>query len=87
LDNQGLIPGRRRNFFSSPPHPDQLWRPPASYSLKALSLVVKQSGHETDHSPPSRAEDKNAQGYTSTFPRLQGMVISLAQDTYSWCST
>jgi hypothetical protein len=27
LDNWGLIPGRGREFFSSPPHPDQLWGP------------------------------------------------------------
>jgi len=29
---------------------------------------VKQLGHEADHSPPSRAEVKNAWSYTSTRP-------------------
>jgi len=28
LNNQNLIPGRGRDFFSSLPHPDQLWSPP-----------------------------------------------------------
>jgi len=31
-------------------------------------LGVKWLGHETGHSPPSRAEVKNAQSYTSTPP-------------------
>jgi hypothetical protein len=29
-------------------------------------MVVKWLGHETDHSPPSNAEVKNAWSYTST---------------------
>jgi hypothetical protein len=31
---------------------------------RALSLGVKRLGHETDHSPPSVAEVKNAWSYT-----------------------
>jgi len=42
----------------------------------ALSLGVKRLVCETDHSPPSTAEVKNAWRYTSTFPiRLM-----------TWCS-
>jgi len=33
--------------------------------------------YETDHSPPSSAEVKNAWSYTSTTPvRLRGVVLS-----------
>jgi hypothetical protein len=32
----------------------------------AISLEVKRSGRETDHSPPSKAEVKNVWSYTST---------------------
>jgi len=43
----------------------------------ALSLGVKQLGHEADHSPPSSAEVKNAWSYTSTQPIcLHGVVLS-----------
>jgi hypothetical protein len=34
-------------------------QPPLRWVPGALSLVVKQPGHETDHSPPSNAEVKN----------------------------
>jgi hypothetical protein len=42
---------------------------PASYPVGtrvSLSLGVKQVGYETDHSPPSSAEVKNAWSYTPT---------------------
>jgi hypothetical protein len=42
---------------------------------RALSLGVKQLGHETDYSPPSYAEVKNAWSYTST-PQYIFMVYS-----------
>jgi hypothetical protein len=42
-----------------------------------LSLGVKRSGREADHSPPSSAEVKNAWSYTSTPSlRLHGVVLS-----------
>jgi hypothetical protein len=51
-------------------------QPPIQWVLGALSLVVKQLGHEVDHSPPSSAEVKNAWSYTSTPPiRLHGVVL------------
>jgi hypothetical protein len=39
--------------------------------------VVKRSGREADHSPPSIAEVKNAWSYTSIPPiSLHGVVLS-----------
>jgi hypothetical protein len=52
-------------------------QPPTQWVLVALSLGVKQLGHEADHSPPSRAKVRNAQSYTSTQPLcLHGVVLS-----------
>jgi hypothetical protein len=43
----------------------------------ALSLEVKQPGHEANHSPPSTAKVKNVWSYTSAPPIcLHGMVLS-----------
>jgi hypothetical protein len=48
-----------------------------SVGPRALSLGVKRSEREADHSPPSSAEVKNASSYTSTPPiRIHGMVLS-----------
>jgi hypothetical protein len=41
-------------------------QPPIRCVPGALSLAVKLSGRENDHSPPSSAEIKNAWSYTST---------------------
>jgi hypothetical protein len=58
------------NFISAPIH----WVP------RALSLGVKQPGHEADHSPPSSVEVKNVWSYTSTPPiHLHGVVLSWAE--------
>jgi hypothetical protein len=52
-------------------------QPPIQWVPGALSLGVKQLGHEADHSPPSSAKVKNAWSYTSTPPvRLHGVVLS-----------
>jgi len=60
-----IFPGGSATEFFSLCHPIQTISEahPASYSMimKALSLGVKQPGHDTDHSPPSSAEVKNAQ--------------------------
>jgi hypothetical protein len=45
VDGWDLIPSRGTRFFYPPQHPDWLWG--------------KQPVHETDHSPPSSAKDKN----------------------------
>jgi hypothetical protein len=36
----------------------------------SLSMVIKQPGHEADHSSPSSAEVKNAWNYTSIPPYI-----------------
>jgi hypothetical protein len=41
-------------------------QPPIQWVPGPLSLEVKRSGRESDHSPPSSAEVKNAWSYTST---------------------
>jgi len=52
-------------------------QPPIQWVPGALSLGVKQLGHDADHSPPSSTEVKNAWCYTSTPPiRLPGVVLS-----------
>jgi hypothetical protein len=52
-------------------------QPPIQWVLGALSLGVKRSGREADHSPPFSAEVKNVWSYTSTPPiRLHGVVHS-----------
>jgi hypothetical protein len=46
----------RQWFFFSPQSPDWCWsliQPPTEWVLGTLSLWVKWSEHETDHSPPS----------------------------------
>jgi hypothetical protein len=55
-----------------------------------LSMWVKQSGHEADHSPPPSAEVKNAWSYTSIpqyvfmawYLMKHDMVFSYAQGLY-----
>jgi hypothetical protein len=52
-------------------------QPPIQWVPGALSLGIKQPGHEADHSPPPSAEVKNVWSYTSTPPiRLRGVVLS-----------
>jgi hypothetical protein len=52
-------------------------QPPIQWVPGAPSLGVKRPGREVEHSPPSRAEVKNAWSYTSTLPvRLHGVVLS-----------
>jgi hypothetical protein len=52
-------------------------QPPIQWIPGILSLGIKQSGREADHSPPSSAKIKNVWSYTSTNPiRLNGVVLS-----------
>jgi hypothetical protein len=51
---------------------------PIQWVKGAPSLGVKRPGRKAKHSPPSRAEVKNAWIYTSTSPiRLYDVVLSL----------
>jgi hypothetical protein len=45
-------------------------QPPIQWEPGALSLVAKRPERESDHSPPSSAEVKNAWSYTSTPQRV-----------------
>jgi hypothetical protein len=57
-------------------------QPPNQWAPGGLSLGVMRPGRETDHSPPSSAEVKNAWSYTSTPPIcLHGVVISQSTGT------
>jgi len=52
--------------------------------LGLLSPGVNRPQRAADHSPPSRAEIKNAWSYTSTSSiRQHGMVFSYAQGQYT----
>jgi hypothetical protein len=86
LDDRGSrvrFPAGARNFSlhhrvqnGSGAHSDSysMWVP------GALSLGVKRTGRETDHSPPSRAQVKYAWSYISTPPiRLHEVVLSWAR--------
>jgi hypothetical protein len=50
---------------------------PIQWVQRALSLGVKRLDRETDHSPPSSAEVRNAWSYISTPQiRLHGVMLS-----------
>jgi hypothetical protein len=52
-------------------------QPPIQWVLVALSLQVKQRGHEADYSPPSSAEVKECMElYLHSPIHLNGMVLS-----------
>jgi hypothetical protein len=55
-------------------------QPPIQWVPGALSLGVKRSGHEADHSPLFSAEVKNARSYTST-PLYIFMALCLVKHT------
>jgi hypothetical protein len=73
LDVQGSIPDRSKGFFSDPQCPDWLMQPPTHQVQGALSLGIKQLGHEADHSFPFSAEVNNG-GAISALPHIS-----------SWC--
>jgi hypothetical protein len=73
----GSISGGGREFFLSLPRPDHSGAHLTSYPMgTGVSLGVKRPGRETDYSPPSTAEIKNAWSYTSTPIRIRGVVLS-----------
>jgi hypothetical protein len=82
-DNQRTLSLRQRVQTGSGAHP-------ASYLMAAgsSSLRVKRSGRETDHSPPSGAEVKNAWSYTSTHPYVftAWCLIKHGESLWMWDS-
>jgi hypothetical protein len=51
-------------------------QPPTQWVQGALSLRVKEPGHEADHSPPSDAIVKNVELYLQSPIPLHGVVIN-----------
>jgi hypothetical protein len=52
-------------------------QPRVQWIAGTVSLGVKRTGREADHSPPSSDEVKNAWSYTCTLPmHLRGVVLS-----------
>jgi hypothetical protein len=51
-------------------------QPPMQWVTGALPMVVKRSGSEADHSPPSSAEVKNTWSYTSTPPNTTSWRVA-----------
>jgi hypothetical protein len=49
-------------------------QPPYQWVPGALSSVVKTSGREVDHTPPSSAEFKNAWSYTRVYLKVSGLA-------------
>jgi hypothetical protein len=73
----GSSPGRGLELFTTASGPALgPTQPPIQRVREALYRGVKRPGSETDHSPPSSAEIKNAWSYTST-PQYTFMA---------WCS-
>jgi hypothetical protein len=50
-----------------------LTQPPMQWVPGALSRGVKRSRRESDHSPPSSVEVKNAWSYTRVYPEVSGL--------------
>jgi len=65
-------------FATAPRPPMGPTQPPTRWVPGTISLGIKRSGHETDHSPTFSAEVKNVWDYTSILPCLYGMVLSSA---------
>jgi hypothetical protein len=68
VEDQGLIPGRGKDFFfaTMPRPPLGPTPPPIKWVLETLFLKVKQLEHEAEHPPPTSNEVKNMWNYTST---------------------
>jgi len=81
-DLRGLLvrpPVRETNLSSSAEHPKRFCGPPSLLfdSLFGSFLRVRAGSREADHSPPTRAEVKNAWKYSSTVivGDLYGVVL------------
>jgi hypothetical protein len=58
-------------------------QPPIQWVPGALSPGVKRQGREVDHTPSTSAEVEKTWIYTSTPPRLRGVVAPILYVTYS----
>jgi hypothetical protein len=77
--NQSSSPGRVKNFlfFTSSRPTLGSTQPPIQRVPGALSLAMKQPGHEADHSPPASAEVKeNVDLYIHSPICLHGIVFN-----------
>jgi len=71
-----MVPARLQAFVLHVLH-FKILQPPIQWAQGALSLGVKQPGHEADHSPPSSSEVKECVGlYLHSPIHLHGVVLS-----------
>jgi hypothetical protein len=77
------------NLFSTASRPDLgSAQPPIHWVQGTLTVGLKRSGSEADHSPPSSTEVRNVWSYTFTLPtRLSGAMLHLTMDISSWHGT
>jgi len=80
MGDRDSIPGRGRDFFSSPPRPEWLWGPPSFLSNGY------RPGREIAHLPPSRADVKNAWNYTSIPPYILMAWCLIKQRIHLHCA-
>jgi hypothetical protein len=69
LRNGDSILSTDKKFFFPPEQPHQPWACPASYSMGTRDSFPqhRQLGHETEHSPPPRAEDECNYNFTPQY--------------------
>jgi hypothetical protein len=83
LRNCGSYPSNGRRFSFSPKHPYQRWGQ-SSLCTGALSVWVKQEGHEPDCTPLSQTEVKIVWNYTyilwNAFIACTGLTLLLNAD-------
>jgi hypothetical protein len=78
LDGPDSIPGRGKTFLFSTASRSALGptQPPIQWVPGALSLGVKQLGHDADHTPPSSAKVKNGEAILHSPTHLHGVVLN-----------
>jgi hypothetical protein len=77
VDDRGLEsrPGLRIFSFTTVSRPALgPTQSPIQWIRGALTLWVKLPGRETNHSPPSSAEVKNASSYKTVYPKISGLA-------------
>jgi hypothetical protein len=67
---ENLTARAKTNFFSTSPHPYQLWGPPTLLSNEYQGLFplgVKQLGYEADHSPHNENRRLSVLAYSTNI--------------------